>query len=298
MQKQKKNKSTRSFKQYKKSYRLSSLREKMAWDWLQLIVVPALITLIASGFALYTNYQNNRILVQREEAVKNRNQQALLIKYLDDISGLVEKQLLNLEDNSNSKTLRTIARARTLTVLRALDSDRKGELIQFLSAAQLIEADNPVIDLNEADLFEANLANVNLVGINLSGTNLGRANLMYATLDNVNFENAFLGGTKLNGATLRETSFKDAYLGEADLEAAFLPNANLERASLEKTKFANSFTAGANFRKVSRLNPTQIKSSCSWQKAKIDDKLKQKLTQEPERKTDCSMQWFQHLIDK
>ena len=100
----------------KKSGWLLSIREKTAWDWLQLMFAPALIAAIAGGFTLYTNTKQNQILAQREEAEKDRNQQALLIEYLDEISRLVEEQLLNLNDDDNSETQRTIARARTLSV--------------------------------------------------------------------------------------------------------------------------------------------------------------------------------------
>ena len=85
---------------------------------------------------------------------------------------------------------------------------------------------------------------------------------------------------------------------EANLETASLLNADFEQAFLEKANLANSLIAGANFKGAYGLNSTQIKSSCSWQKAKIDDELKQKLIQEPEQTTDCSMQyWFQQPMN-
>ncbi|MEM8720452.1 MAG: hypothetical protein AAGE84_14305 [Cyanobacteria bacterium P01_G01_bin.39] len=57
-------------------------------------------------------------------------------------------------DAQEAKKHRTIARARTLAVLRALNGDRKGELIQFLYATQLIAGDEPIIDLSQADLSQ------------------------------------------------------------------------------------------------------------------------------------------------
>lgn len=48
-----------------------------------------------------------------------------------------QQNLLTLKESS--KTQRIIARARTFSILRALDSDRKGELLQFLSTAKLKE---------------------------------------------------------------------------------------------------------------------------------------------------------------
>lgn len=166
---------------------------KTLWDWFELLIVPALIAIIAGTFAgtftLFSVSQlnkisrhQNEIFKQRDKAEDERNQQALLIEYLDEISELVEQQLLTLNDNNNSQALRTIAKARTLTILKSLDSDRKGELIQFLSAAELINADNPLINLFSADLAIANLKTTILRKADLNGTLLYRANFWGANL--------------------------------------------------------------------------------------------------------------------
>lgn len=94
----------------------------------------------------------------------------------------MDEQERSPKELNQSKTQRTIARARTLSVLRALDSDRKGELVQFLSAAQLIKRDKPIINLSQAALWraalwEANLESAYLWGANLEGANLEGANL-------------------------------------------------------------------------------------------------------------------------
>ena len=239
---------------------LSSVREKTAWDWLSLLVVPALITTIAGTFTLITvsqqnkiSAQQNEIFKQRDEAEKERNQQALLIEYLDEISSLVEQQLLNLNNDDNSETQRIIARARTLTVLRALDSDRKGELIQFLSAAQLIERDKPIIDLRRADL-----SGVDLREADLSGANLSRANLTRASLRSVNLSEADLGGTNLRGAYLSRAylsgaNFSEADLGGTNLRGAYLSRANFSKASLIRTDLSEAYLSGANFSEASLI---------------------------------------------
>lgn len=279
--------------QKRKSIWLSSIREKTAWDWLSLLVVPILIATIAGMFTLFTVSQQNEIFRQRDEAEKERNQQALLIEYLDEISELVEKQLLTLNDDDNSKAQRTIARARTLSVLRALDSDRKGELIQFLSAARLIERDKPIIDLNRAYLEGANLG-----GANLEGANLGEANLEGANLEEANFWGAYLWGANLKKvdlgeANLQEVDLREVDLGGANLEEANLGEANLREVDLRKVDLGGANLeganlGGANLEEAKNLNSTQIKSACNWEKAKFSKEFKQKLAQEPDQKVDCS----------
>jgi uncharacterized protein YjbI with pentapeptide repeats len=265
-----------------------SIREKTAWDWLKLIFAPALIALIAGGFTLYTNTKQNQILAQREEAEKNRNQQALLIEYLDEISGLVEQKLLSLNDDDNSKIQRTIARARTFSVLRALDSDRKGELIQFLSAAQLIELDKPIIDLSQSDLGKADLGKADLREANLEGTNLREAILVNADLGKANLKGADLIEANLIEADLIEADLFLANLIETDLIETDLREANLRKANLKKANLKKANLKKANLWGAIELNPKKIKSACNWEEATFSKEFKQKLAQEPDQKVDCS----------
>ena len=247
---------------------------KTIWDWLELLVVPILIVLATARLASIDtsrqtelNRQFNDIQKQRDKDVENRNQQDLLLEYMDKISELAKQQLLNSADN-NSKTNKIIATARTISTLRALDSNRKGELIQFLSTAHLIKVDNPIINLFSADLTNANLKASILRKADLSATLLLRANLWSA-----NLIEADLGG---------------AMLVEASLEKASLEKANLKKANLKETKLDQTNLDGANFIEAINIVPMQIKSACNWKQAKFTEEFKQKLTQEPSRKVDCS----------
>lgn len=242
---------------------------KTIWDWLELLIVPILIAIAAGIFTLIStsrqieiSRQLNEIHKQRDKDVKNRNQQDLLLEYMDEISGLVEQQLLNLDDN-DSKAQKTIATARTISILRALDSDRKGELIQFLSTVQLINADNPVIDL-----FSANLMN---------------ANLKISILRKADLNATLLFGANLWGTNLIEADLSQAILKEASLEKANLEKANLKEANLNQTNLNK-----ANFIGAINIVPKQIKLACNWEKAKFTEEFKKKLAQETDYKVNCS----------
>ncbi len=109
----------------------------------------------------------------------------------------------------------TIARTRTLTVLRGLDGTRKGLVLRFLHEAGLIGEGIAIVKLNGADLRSANLEsaslrNAHLVSVDLAYANLSYANLSYANLDNGNLGNADLHGADLTEANLREANLRDA----------------------------------------------------------------------------------------
>ncbi len=151
---------------------------KTLWNWLQLLIIPILLAVGAAWFN-FTQEQTSRLSAQRQhdtdtQIALDRQRQEALITYQRDISDLLlTHHLLSSEEGNNA---RSVARARTLSTLRTLDSDRKGLLIQFLCEANLITTKNPVISLKEADLSRANFSEIDLSGANFSGAHLDEAN--------------------------------------------------------------------------------------------------------------------------
>src|SRR5687768_6153382 len=100
---------------------------KTLWDWLDLLIVPAVL---AIGGYLFNNSQNQRT---REDAnqqrdldrylAEERRQDEALQAYLNHMSEMLmpKEDQPSLSGESPSESLRTLARARTLTVLRRLD---------------------------------------------------------------------------------------------------------------------------------------------------------------------------------
>jgi hypothetical protein len=117
-----------------------------------------------------------------------------------------------LRQSEEGSAVRTVARARTLAVLRRLDGNRRGTVVQFLYEARLIEKDSSVVDLTGAVLARAILTEANLKGANLRGTHLAR--------------------TSLREAKLSEADLSDAKLFGADLRRARMDGANLRGAVL------------------------------------------------------------------
>jgi uncharacterized protein YjbI with pentapeptide repeats len=262
-------------------------RGKTVWDWLDLLLVPLILGIAAVGLTAWFNAQQdarqNAIEERRAEAerelAEQRAQDEALQAYFDQMSTLLlEKDLRSSEENSE---VRTLARARTLTVLRRLDPDRKGSVVQFLHEASLIQPsqlvgnkqgneqpiEDPIIkligaDLREADLREANLIGADLREVNLHNANLHNANLNYANLrgdvDRSDLSDAdisisgYLGGdvdltnADLSSAYAAQANLNDAELTRANLNEATLSEADLSMASLDDADLSNAYLIGAD----------------------------------------------------
>jgi uncharacterized protein YjbI with pentapeptide repeats len=240
----------------------SGLHGKTFWDWLQLLIIPAVL---AVGGYLF-NYTTSR--TEREAATKrdqterdialDNQREAALQTYIDSMSELLLEK--KLRESGEDDEVRTIARVRTLTVLPRLDGERKGSVLQFLYDSGLIQKDKKIIDLSGANLSDANLSGAILIEANLRGVNLreaeldraylSRADLINADLINANLSGADLseanlGGANLGGAHLFRADLSGAFLGEADLSEAHLNEAHLLRAVLSGADLTGANLRGA-----------------------------------------------------
>jgi len=212
-------------------------------DWLQLLIVPVALVVISLLFTAQQDQRQQQIENQRAEAerelAEQRAQDEALQAYLDQMSTLLlEKDLRNSEAGSE---VRTLARARTLTVLRMMDGTRKGSIMQFLAESDLISRDSSVLVLTGADLHEAILNNADLSRTELSGLDFnpppydGSAQLFGTNLSDADLSHAILGATDLHNAKLLRADLSYANLGEAYLRGANLSDADLSNARLHKT---------------------------------------------------------------
>jgi hypothetical protein len=180
---------------------------KTLWDWLQLVAALAIPLAIAAGTTWFSYQQSQTSLQisgqQRQadlHAATDQQQETALQTYLDHMSDLLLTD--KLRTSKEGDEVRQVARARTLTTLRRLDSKRKGALLQFLQEAGLISVGKVVINLDGADLSSADLDGANLHGAKLSNNKLIQADLSYANLSYANLSYADLSNADLNGATL------------------------------------------------------------------------------------------------
>jgi hypothetical protein len=162
---------------------------KTVWDWLQLLIVSLALVVIGLVFTMLQDarqqdfekqrveleqkIENQRAAEAEQELAEQRAQDEALQAYLGQMGSLLlEKDLRNSEEDSE---VRTLARARTATVIQRLDSDRNANLIGFLNEAGLIWQGKSSIRLRQgADLRGAHLEGTDLSVAYLRGVDLSR----------------------------------------------------------------------------------------------------------------------------
>jgi uncharacterized protein YjbI with pentapeptide repeats len=233
-------------KGFEMSWDWTGFRGKTLWDWLQLLIVPAIL---AVGGLVITQTQDKiqkRRQADSDAAAALRQQasdeSAAVQSYLDRMGQLLlEKDLLisQMQD-----PVRELARARTITLLSNLSGDRKRMVVSFLLEAGLIfrprralsgvQGNHPIVSLASADLTNAQLQNLVLENANLQHANLQGAQLVGAGLGGfVNRAGVYEDVADLSGADLQEADLSDANLEGTLLTGANLKDADLTRGNLE-----------------------------------------------------------------
>jgi len=225
---------------------------KTLWDWLQLLIVPAVLALGGFVINLTISRSEQEAARQRDkterEIAKDNQQEEALQTYIDKLSELLLEK--NLRTSDTKDEVRDIARARTLTALHRLDKKRKKSLLQFLRESNLIEVNNAVVVLVEADLNFADLSSINLASASLIGVNFTEANLSSAFLVGANFYSARLIKADLSKAQLNEASLSFAYLSSANLSGANLNKAKLDGVDLSEANLSEANVVLANLTKA------------------------------------------------
>ena len=223
-------------------------RAKTLWDWLQLLIISAVLTVGGLWFNGQQNQTSLSISNKQHQVdlqiADNQQQATILSNYIGDMSNLLLNNKINLQDSQPGDEIRIVARAKTLLALRILEPDHKGNLVQFLYEADLISEKRQIIDLNLADLHGIDLSNAQLDGIDLKGANMSGANLKNTSLNGADLSGVNLGGADLNEAKLDcikvKTDCIHANLSHADLSRADLSYADLSYADLSYAQLENA----------------------------------------------------------
>jgi uncharacterized protein YjbI with pentapeptide repeats len=248
---------------WKRLWGWTEFGEKTGWQWLELLsalAIPVVLAIAGYWFTMQQDARQQAIETQRanqaqkienqraeaeRELAEQRAQDAALQAYLDQMSTLlIQHDLRTSEEDSE---VRTLARARTATVIQRLDADGNRNVIRFLNEARLVgdgqssmsllaEADLPGArlegaDLSSTDLRGADLSDAFLYRADLRGADLRGAELFGADLSGADLRNTHLGGD-LSNTDLSNTDLRGADLSGADLSYVYLPSAFLSDAEL------------------------------------------------------------------
>jgi Pentapeptide repeats (8 copies) len=176
----------------------TGLGGKKLWDWLQLLIIPAVLAIGGYLFSLAHSSTEQEIAL-------NNQREATLQDYLDKMSELLLEK--HLRESPIDDEVRKIARVRTLTVLRRIDGERKASVLRFLYESDLINKDKPIMYLEDAGLSEAELIVATLRGAILRDTTLLDANLSGADLSGATIAPEQLDKAKsLKGAAMPDGS--------------------------------------------------------------------------------------------
>ena len=242
-------------KQGRKPWTLREFGGKTLWDWLQLLIVPVVLSLITVVFAWQQDIRQDQIENQRaeqaqkiegqraeaeRELAEQRAQDEALQAYLDQMSQLMlERKLLEAEPGD---PVHTLAQARTSTVIFRLDAEHNESVTRFLITSGLSVRTKDSVRL----LRGSTLSHAKLSGAHLPNADLGDADLIGADLSNALLLNANLIGTDLSGANLIGADLSEANLFSADLSDATLIGADLSRSVLDNANLSNAVLDNAN----------------------------------------------------
>jgi uncharacterized protein YjbI with pentapeptide repeats len=270
---------------------------KTLWDWLQLLIVPAVLALWAAWFSrrqtlrdqLDKERRDHQAQLDKERrdheaqvqlAQQNREtefqlaaesqQDQVLATYLDHMSALLLNGDMKLRDSKHQDEVRTIARAWTRSSLTRLNGERKRHVVTFLYESLLLTTDEPIValagaDLSKADLHEAQLSGANLRGANLSEADLSGADLREANLSEANLWKANLRevNSPRRGEPAR-TNLRLAMLRQADLSGANLIQVSLGGAVLSDAILTDSYLTGADLHDASLRRADLNRATLTW----------------------------------
>jgi uncharacterized protein YjbI with pentapeptide repeats len=253
--------------------------DKDLWDWMQLLLVPAVL---AIGGLLFQRAENRYQLELQERRSKEvqqledgrsremqamedrrqvslieseerrfqenryieeqRSQDRILQDYLDQMTQLILHE--NLNNSQPVDQVRVVARARTLTALKSLNGDRKRILITFLYEAHLIQHDKKdvIISLKGADLTNTDLSN-----INLSWSDLRGINFLGCNLTNVDLSHCDLTKVDFTGVILNKSRFDRARLVHTNFTKSFLEETSFFLIDIRYCNFKNCTANDARF---------------------------------------------------
>jgi uncharacterized protein YjbI with pentapeptide repeats len=219
----------------------NSLSIKTLWDWMELLLIP----LALAGIAFLFRKSEVELSIQQSREKSRDDALSLYFQHIQTI--LLET---DLSDSQTAKATSKLVSARTISLLRMLDPERKLLVLRFLHDAELIYGTQPFVNLIRADLRHIPSYRFYLSNANLHGVNLEYAHLQSAQLDGTHLSGANLYRADLSSSYINEANLEYTMLNEADLYLAQLKKTSLIKASACKSNFAGAFLDGAVLRDV------------------------------------------------
>jgi len=245
---------------------------KSLWDWLQLLIVPLALALAA--FALNAAQDSRDRQREDQRAARelassdDRTREDALRSYLQQMSDLITDHALRSRPAVLDRTTdaQALARTSTLIVLRRLDGERRGLVVQFLFEAGLITATRhwePIKASECARLDRRSCWRPIALELSRPRVRLDGADLEGAVLRGQTFVSRFgrcrtcaggpvgtIAAADLSGADLRDADLSGIDGRGVDFDGADLRGARLSQATLAGSTFDGACVSSTHFDQV------------------------------------------------
>ena len=226
--------------------------EKTGLDLLQVLAavsIPVVVVVMASIFTASQSRNQQQAEEDRarsqQDVEEERAQDEALQTYLEGMGSLLLEEELG---SSGDAEVRTLAEARTSTVLERVNGYRKRSVVLFLHKARLIQKNQPLVSLTNADLSSVDLRDADLRDAELLAVDLSGADLSHAHLNGTNLLGANLLDADLSVANMRDADLSATVLIDAELSGALLSGANMSGANLLDADLRDADLSGADLR--------------------------------------------------
>lgn len=205
-------------------------KSKTLWDWLDLLIIPIVLTIIAWLFKEFEK-------VKSDEKEKSAQQSATCDNFIKIITELNLKHALATDKPKQGAD--KIARSRVNFVLNILDGDRKGLVLQFLYESELINK-TPKILLNGANFKDSILDGIVLENSEIKGAYFHKASITSSNLNNSSFIGSDFSGADISNSEVGNTDLSYCNLSNGKIQNMDLTSVNFEGANLNGTDLEGS----------------------------------------------------------
>ena len=226
-------------------------RSKTLWDWLDLLIIPVVLAIIAF---LYKEFE--KIKSKRDIRIQRQHQA------VDDFIQIITELSLdhNLATKKPKDGTKEIARSRVIFVLENIDGERKGQILQFLYESNLIDLTPKVV------LVGANFKGIQLTGIDLHSSEIRGAYFQNSDLQKSNLDQALFVGcnflkSNFSESKVENTDFSYSNLSSCEFQNMNLSTVNFEGANLTNADFSNSVITNKQLDFITTFQGANTKNS-------------------------------------
>jgi uncharacterized protein YjbI with pentapeptide repeats len=199
-------------------------------------------------------------------------------RYRDDIFDAYIKEMGQLLENHSgslvsNQVLMTLARAKTLNIIRRLDPQRNIRIIRFLHESEQLSGtrEQRSLDLSTAELPNIDFRHLAIYGkqldnISLASTFLSNATFISLGMKHNNFSRTLLNDSSLSSTQLENVEFSFAELNDVNFISARLSHVNFSHTTFNDSNLSYTWLENVNFSTARFYNVNFSSAVLNWVK--------------------------------